>query len=440
MKPIYILGLGASGLSVVRHCQRLNLPCEIFDTRQIPPGLAELEQQHADIPIHLGPLNAETLLSAAKIIISPGLNPENPALTRARAAGIPIIGDIEWFATLATAPIIGITGTNAKGTVTTLLALMLQTAGKKVLVGGNIGTPALDLLLEPVPDYYVLELSSFQLETTVSLRALASVMLNISDDHLDRHGTMENYLAAKQIIHQGATFCIVNRDEPATWPNKIVPGYSFGRSEPLTAQECGLRLIDGELYLACGEQNLLATKQMHIKGRHNALNALAALALGFSLGLAKSAMIEALITFPGLEHRCQFIGEYQHVSWYNDSKGTNVGATLAALIGLGTTKNLILIAGGVGKGQDFSPLIKAIQAYCRTVIVLGEAASQLAALFKDVAETISVDSLAEAVVLAKQLATAKESVLLSPACASLDMFKNFEDRGEQFVKLVHSLV
>ncbi len=441
MKRVYILGLGASGLSVLRYCQRLKLACEIFDTRLNPPGLAEFKQQYPMLKIHLGPLVPEVLLKATQILISPGLDPHNPALNLARAAGIPIIGDIELFSLVAKAPIIGITGTNAKGTVTTLIALMLQAAGYRTLVGGNIGIPVLDLLQEPVPDYYVLELSSFQLETTVSLQAHAAVLLNISEDHLDRHGSMTAYLSAKKVIYHHAQYGILNRDEPLTWPVNVTPkqSFSFGHSEPSHARECGFRLVGGESYLACGQKNILAIKQLRIKGNHNALNALAALALGFSLQLPIAAMIEALTAFSGLAHRCQFIKEHDQVTWYNDSKGTNVGATLAALKGLGMQKNLILIAGGVGKGQDFVPLAAVVAHTCKIVIVLGEVAEYLSLLLKDCAVIIAVSSLAEAVTVANRLATAGNCVLLSPACASLDMFKNFEDRGEQFVALVNNL-
>ncbi len=438
MKPLFILGLGASGLSILRYCQRLNLAAEIFDTRLNPPGLSEFKQQYVDFNLHLGPLLPEALLAASQIIVSPGLDSHSPLLDQARTAGIPIIGDIELFVQQAKAPIIGITGTNAKGTVTTLIALMLQAAGYKVLVGGNIGTPALDLLLEPVPDYYVLELSSFQLETTVSLQAHVAVLLNISIDHLDRHGSMNAYLSAKHVIYHQAKQCILNRDEPLTWPTAITPTqcFSFGYDEPVNERECGLRTIDGECYLACGAHNILAVKRLPIKGRHNALNALAALALGFSLQLAIPAMIDALSTFPGLAHRCQFVRECDQVTWYNDSKGTNVGATLAALNGLGTQKNLILIAGGVSKGQDFTPLVAVVERTCKIVIVLGEAADYLQQLLKGCAIIFVVTSLAEAVAVARRMGEAGNCVLLSPACASLDMFKNFEARGTQFVELV----
>jgi UDP-N-acetylmuramoylalanine--D-glutamate ligase len=438
MSLSYVLGLGHSGLSIIAYLQRLGKAVKVFDNRQTPPGLETLRKKWPKITIELGPWQAESLLDAQQIIISPGLSPTDPALALARAAGIPIIGDIECFVKAATAPIIAITGTNAKGTVTTLIADMLTASGLKVLVGGNIGVPALDLLLEPTPDYYVLELSSFQLETTFSLKAHACVLLNISEDHLDRHGSMAHYLCAKQRIFQGAQHIIINRDQAVTWPSCPSELFSFGKSAPQSPNELGLRTIDDRVFLAFGAENLIAIDQLKVKGIHNALNALAALALGFSLSIPLKPMLSALQQFCGLEHRCQFIDTVAGVHWYNDSKATNVGATLAALEGLGASGKIVLIAGGQAKGQDFSPLLQAVKNHCRTVILFGQDAPLLTALLTGSVPLIQVENLSEAVGEARDISEQGDSVLLSPACASLDMFNNFEDRGRQFVALVNT--
>lgn len=441
MKNTYVLGLGASGVSIIEHLHRLARPIEVFDNRLHPPGLSQLQQKWPHIPVHLGPWTAEQLCQAEEIVVSPGLSLNDPALTAARHQGIPIIGDIECFVRMAQAPIIAITGTNAKGTVTTLLGHMIQAAGFKVLVGGNIGIPALALLHHPTPDYYVLELSSFQLESTYSLQAKAAVILNLSEDHLDRHGSMAAYLSAKQVVYHQAEHCIVNRDQANLWAHVPQQAFSFGQSEPQNEQELGLRQVHGQWYLAHGNINLCALDQLKIKGQHNALNALAALALGLAVELKMAPMLDALQAFAGLEHRCQWVLSHHGIDWYNDSKATNVGATLAAVYGLGPHINgkIILIAGGQGKGQDFSPLREPIKDYCRTVIVLGQDAPLLAEALRDSVPLVLVENLAQAVQHAQLHAQTGDAVLLSPACASLDMFKNYEDRGTQFVACVHKL-
>lgn len=426
----YVLGLGHSGLSVIAHCKRMGWPVKVSDSRDHPPQLAELQRLWPEMVLE--PWQGESFCQADTLVLSPGLSPTDPILHQARAAGVAIIGDIECFVQAAQAPIVAITGTNAKGTVTTLIGDMIQAAGLRVLVGGNIGTPALDLLLEPTPDYYVLELSSFQLETTFSLRAQAAVILNLSEDHLDRHGDMATYLAAKSRIYQGAKYCIANRDQPAIWPARV--DASFGSDNPPAA--LGLSDEQGVCYLSYGEQRLLNADLMRIKGRHNALNALAAMALAYGLQLPQAAMLAALQRFAGLPHRCQWVGEYAGVAWYDDSKGTNVGATLAAMQGLGVSRNIILLAGGQAKGQDFQPLCATVQRTCRQVIVFGQDASLLQRVLRDCAPLLVCHTLAEAVAQARTLAQPGDIVLLSPACASLDQFKDYTDRGRQFVELV----
>lgn len=429
----HVLGLGHSGLSVIAYCKRVGVPVKVSDSRANPPQWAELQRLWPDMVLE--PWDGASFCQADTLVLSPGLSPTDPILQPARAAGIEIIGDIECFVRVAKAPIVAITGTNAKGTVTTLIGDMMEASGLRVLVGGNIGTPALDLLLEPTPDYYVLELSSFQLETTFSLKAQAAVLLNLSEDHLDRHGDMAAYLAAKSRIYREATYCIANRDQPAIWPARV--DLSFGSDNPPDA--LGLRDERGVCYLHYGEQRLLNANLMRIKGRHNALNALAALALAYCLRLPLEAMLTALQHFAGLPHRCQFVAEYDAVQWYNDSKGTNVGATLAAMQGLGASRNIILLAGGQAKGQDFRPLREVVQRTCRRVIVFGQDAPTLQHVLQDCAPLVVCHTLAEAVDQARALAQMGDIVLLSPACASLDQFQDYTDRGRQFVELVQSV-
>lgn len=437
-----ILGLGQTGLSCIRYLAKQNISMIVMDTRSNPPGLSTLQAEFPDIPVHLGDFDLSLIQQAEEIIASPGL--EIP--TAVTALNIPIIGDIELFARVAQAPIVGITGTNAKGTVTTLVSDMIRQAGLQVCVGGNIGTPVLDLLAEPVPDFYVLEISSFQLETTYSLTTAAATILNISEDHLDRHKTMAAYIAAKQRIYQGCEVKVWNRDDENIYPpRRFAPplqggDLSFGFSEPQPNQ-FGLRQLNHQTYLAYGDQNLLSVDDLFIKGKHNWINALAALALGTAIHLPIPAMLEALRNFKGLEHRCEWVAYHQGITWYNDSKGTNVGATLAAIAGLGSALKgkLILIAGGVGKGADFTPLRESITQHVRSIVLIGRDAHLLEQAFKDTVPMQHAVDLAAAVQLAKQQAQVEDAVLLSPACASLDMFRNFEERGEIFKKLVRGL-
>lgn len=432
-----ILGLGISGLSTARYLHRLGEPFKVIDTREAPPLLPEFQKQFPSVPVYLGKPYREHLLEAKCIVLSPGLSPFLPELQAATLKGIPIISDVELFARVAKRPIIAITGTNAKGTVTTLVGKMIEKAGKTAYLGGNIGVACLDLLEKPLPDYYVLELSSFQLETTYSLRPFSACILNIAPDHLDRHGTLEHYISAKQRIYQNTELVIYNADDPATVPkmNKAMC-LSFGEQGHFH-----LMTINEEVYLAKQGHPLVSTQIMKIHGRHNWMNALAALALVSPLQIETAAIESALKEFAGLSHRCQWVGERQGVKWFDDSKGTNVSATEAALKGLGnpTKQNIVLIAGGQAKGQDFSSLRPLVERFVKHSILLGQDAKLLETALDGATEISQVSSLAEAVQLADQIATSGDYVLLSPACASLDMFKDYHDRGQQFVALFKGL-
>jgi UDP-N-acetylmuramoylalanine--D-glutamate ligase len=433
-----VVGLGKTGLSCVRYLRQLGYKVAVNDTRTNPPNLAELHAEFPDVEVSLGHLDEPLLLKAHEIITSPGISIQELALVSAQNAGINIIGDIELFCRAVNKPIVAITGSNAKSTVTTLVGLMAQNAGVKVAVGGNLGTPVLELLNEDA-ELYVLELSSFQLETTHSLRAAAATVLNISEDHMDRYANLMAYHKAKHRIYRNCHFYVTNRQDMLTTPllPDMIPHTSFGLDTP-DLRSYGIIKEQGKSYLAKGQTKLLDTSEMAIFGEHNMANALAALALGEAVNLPMDAMLHTLKTFTGLAHRCQLVATQQGIAWYNDSKGTNVGATLAAINGLGAaiSGKVILIAGGVGKGQDFSPLSSALAPYGKAVLLMGEDAPKIdQAVQADIAK-IYVSDLNHAVKTAQQLAQAGDVVLLSPACASFDMFKHYEDRGEQFMALV----
>ncbi|HSW71608.1 MAG TPA: UDP-N-acetylmuramoyl-L-alanine--D-glutamate ligase, partial [Gammaproteobacteria bacterium] len=366
------------------------------------------------------------------------------AIAKQRMKGVPVIGDIELFARAAKAPIIAITGSNAKSTVTTVTGLMMEAAGLAVKVGGNLGIPVLDLLVSPpvLPEAYVLELSSFQLETTYTLKPQVATVLNVTPDHMDRYADFQAYRAAKQRIYQDCQIAVCNRDDLNTecGDHYSLRRFYFTLNEPVQ-NEFGLIKKNNENYLAFENEILMPVSALPIRGRHYQANALAALAIGHGFGLPMQAMLQVLREFKGLIHRCQLIRELKGVYWYNDSKGTNVGATLAAMEGLGSEieGKLILIAGGVGKSADFSPLVPAIGKYVRTVMVLGEAAPILAETIAGASEVLFAKDLQEAVLRADQKAHPGDCVLLSPACASYDMFRNYEHRGEVFMQLVQDL-
>lgn len=437
-----IVGLGATAMSCARYLTQQQIPIAIADTRANPPNLARFQQAYPDAETVLGRLDNGLLDKAAKVIVSPGVSIQEPAIARQISRGASVMGDIELFAQVANAPVIAITGTNAKSTVTTLVGEMVVAAGLRAQVGGNLGIPALDLLTTPSPDVYVLELSSFQLETTFSLKPKVATILNVTPDHMDRYGTLQDYCQAKHRIYSHCQVAVCNRDDLATDVNdaQVKRKLGFTLKTP-GANEFGLLNQHGEFYLAFEDQLLMPVRELPVLGRHYQANALAALAIGYGFGLPMKPMIETLVKFKGLDHRCQLVCERNEVSWYNDSKGTNVGATLAAIDGLGPEipGKLVLIAGGVGKNADFAPLVPAIAAYVRTVILIGEAAPVLADVLNGRVNICFANSMDEAVSIADKVAQPGDSVLLSPACASFDMFNNFEHRGKVFTEVVQGL-
>jgi UDP-N-acetylmuramoylalanine--D-glutamate ligase len=432
-----IVGLGKTGLSCLRYLVKKGFNVAVTDSRENPPGLIELKTEFPHIAYYVGKFSEQLCMQAQELIVSPGVSLHEPALANAIASGIPVIGDIELFARLVKAPVIGITGSNGKSTVTTLVGEMAKASGLCVKIGGNLGTPALDLL-DDNTDLYILELSSFQLETTYSLALQAATILNISEDHMDRYSNLAEYLQAKQRIFQHCALAIVNRDDPYTWENlhfSQTP-ISFGLTTP-AKHEFGVR----QQHLAQGETLLLPTADLKIKGRHQLMNALAALALGHAVNLPMANMLTTLCQFSGLAHRCQWVATYHDISWYNDSKATNVGAAQAAITGLGTEikGKLVLIAGGLGKNADFSPLTLSIQKYVRAVILIGQDAAQIAKILPSLTTIYYATDMEHAVQIAQAIAQMHDAVLLAPACASYDMFNDFEHRGDVFMQAVRNL-
>lgn len=432
-----IVGLGKTGLSCARFLAAHGEEIAITDSRERPPGLADLRALLPDAAVFLGGFSEEALKRADRVVLSPGVAADSPFVAKARALGMPVLGDIELFAHYARAPIVGITGANGKSTVTTLLGIMAEHAGKDVRVGGNLGTPALDLLQPQEPDLYVLELSSFQLEITDSLPCVAATVLNLTADHMDRYAGMKEYAAAKARIFRHCRTAVLNREDP--WVRTMAAGVkqrvSFGLDAP-QAGDYGLLGAGDDEWLAKGDEKLMPASVMRMQGRHNLANGLAALALGEAAGLGSQAMLAALEGFRGLPHRMEFVSRVRDVTWYDDSKGTNVGATLAAVQGV--TRPLVLIAGGDGKGQDFAPLAAALQG-ARGVVLLGKDAQLIEDAIAGRVPVRRVKDMDAAVQAATELARPGDVVLLSPACSSLDMFDNFEHRGRVFAAAVRRL-
>ncbi len=456
-KNIVVLGAGMTGLSCLRFLHSQGLSFDVNDSRAMPfIDKNELAQYKNDFPqasFIFGQWQQELITNADIIVASPGIDLVAEGISKLISSHCQVVGDVELFCLVNNSRInpmsmLAVTGSNGKSTVVSLLAYLAKVIGANAALAGNIGQPILDLLqLEQAgdtqranqPDTVIVELSSFQLETLTSMQAIAASVLNLSDDHLDRHKTLANYQAIKQSIYPQAKIAVVNREDNATL--SLVDGQesiSFGLDKPKQGH-FGLAVIENKQWLVFGEQALIAIEQLPLAGMHNAMNYMAALALGYSAGWSLSAMTENLTGFIGLAHRCQRIKTEDGIQWINDSKATNVGATLAAITGLSPTiakdNQLILIAGGDGKGADFSPLIKLLNHDVSQVITLGKDGSELAGL---VSNAIEVNSLNEAVLEAKKIAKSGDLVLLSPACASIDMFKNFIARGEQFIAAVQA--
>lgn len=435
-----VVGLGATGLSVARFLRRRGDDFCVIDTRDAPPGLDALRREMPNVTVLLGSVAQDVLDTAGEIIVSPGVAPSEPWLRHAVAAGARLCGDIDLFMAEARAPVIGITGSNAKSTVTALVGAMAARAGLQVAVGGNLGTPALDLLADDVA-LYVLELSSFQLERAGDLGLAVATVLNVTADHLDRHGSLPLYHQAKHRIFGNCGTVVYHADDPLTIPPLAAGrGHISWRLREPELGGFGLREAQGESWLAHGFDLLMPAREVPLAGRHNLANALAALAVGHAAGLPREAMLAALRAFRGLPHRCELVLEHDGVRWIDDSKATNVGAALAALAGLGAEGRLVLIAGGRDKGADFRELRNAVAAHCDQVLLIGEAAEALAAALDGCCPLECVGDLGTAVERAAALARPGHTVLLSPACASFDQFANYEARGRAFAAAVRQVV
>lgn len=434
-----IVGLGMTGLSAVRYLTAQGVNVVVTDSRQQPPGMAELEKNYPDVNAYLGEFDEALFMGASKIIVSPGVSMREGVLQHAQHQGVKVIGDVELFAQEINAPVIAVTGSNGKSTVISLLGEMARAENLNAVIGGNIGVPVLDLIKQQA-ELYILELSSFQLESLQSLKPVAAAVLNVSPDHLDRYESFEDYVQTKANIYRHCKVAVVNKDDAYVAAmqaaHKQVAGFSL--SEPVQ-DDFGLRKFDGENWLCKGGQKLIKQQDVNIQGQHNLANALAALALGEAAGFSMQNMLSTLMTFTGLKHRTQFVAEKNSVTWVNDSKGTNVGATIAAISGIEVKNKLILIAGGLAKDADFSPLKNALIDKVRSVVLIGKDAPMIEQAIESVVPSWYAKDMQEAVSIAANLAHPEDTVLLSPACASFDMFDGYEHRGDMFIQAVEGL-
>lgn len=441
-KNVVVVGLGDTGLSALRWLKRQGAQLSVADSRESPPNLDVLKTEFPSIKAYAGIFKPSWFSHADLLVVSPGVSLSEPEIKAVIARGVPVIGDVELFAQYRNknAKVMAITGSNGKTTVTTLVGEMCKSAGLKTIVAGNIGLPVLDALDMETPDVYVLELSSFQLETTTSLVVDAATMLNLSEDHMDRYTSLQDYAIAKARIFYNAKLQVLNRDD--AWSMLMarpkLAQVTFGLSESGDQTSYGLKQFGGETWLCEGEKELINLDDMQIVGLHNAANAMAATALCRGIGVDYSPIIQTLYNFKGLPHRVEWVANIDNVDYYDDSKGTNVGATCAALAGF--AQKVVLIAGGDGKGQDFSPLKEAVQSNARAVVLIGRDAPIIERVIMQTGIPIyQAHDLPEAVNIAQKVANKDDAVLLSPACASFDMFKNYVHRAEVFVAAVHAL-
>ena len=441
-----IVGLGSTGLSCAKYFASKGKPYKVVDNRDDPPGLSALIEQFPATEYEVGGFCLDTFKNARELVVSPGINLNTSEIVAARRAGVPVTGDIDIFSKLVTTPIIGITGSNGKSTVVSILAEILKKAGKKYGLGGNLDganfKPALDLRGEGKKDFYVLELSSFQLETTEKLSAEVAAILNLSPDHMDRYETLEEYHRAKLRVFNGCKQILINRDDDYSYPQKKLglPVWDYGFSRP-GVNGLGLLEEDGDQYLAFQFEKLVSVNELKVFGQHNIKNVLAAAGLAMALGIDMNYIRAAIKEYEGLPHRCQWVANIRGVEFYNDSKGTNVGATMAAVEGLGQiiSGHILLIAGGISKGADFRPLVPMINRWGKEVILIGQDAVEMAANFDNDIQTYFANDMQDAVSVALEHATPGDAVLLSPACASFDMFQNFQERGQTFIQSVGRL-
>ncbi len=428
-----VVGLGLTGYSVASFLLARGYRCRVQDTRELPPYLGRLQQHFGDVDFNPRPLDDALIAWADALVVSPGLSVHTPEIQRAVSRGKGILGDIELFARLAEAPVIAITGSNGKSTVTTLVGEMIRDDGRAVAVGGNLGRPALDLLADN-PEFFVLELSSYQLETTHSLRPRVAAVLNLCEDHLDRYASYRDYVDAKLRIYRNAEICVSNADDPPTHHDSHDIRFSL---DPAADAEFRLGEDDDGHWLGHRDEAWVRTDELRLSGRHNWANGLAAMAIAHALGIGRDAIVDALTGFGGIPHRSQFVAEIDGVEYVNDSKATNVGAAQASIEG--RDRPVILIAGGLSKGADMTVMADALRRKVRHVLLFGEDASRLEAAWQNATVIERVRDMREAVVRACEIAERGDCVLLAPACASFDMYPKFEARGDDFMARVREL-
>ena len=435
--PYLIVGAGKSGWSVARHLHSMGYAFRIIDTRKLPPFAKQIGEMLSADEYQFGELDRAWVLTADTIVVSPGVQSDTQLMQEAKQNGAEIIGDIEMFARITTKPYVAITGSNGKSTVTTLVRDMLNAQDRNAYAGANLGEPALDLLVHEDAECYVLELSSFQLETTQSLSAQVAAVLNVSDDHLDRHESMGAYAQIKRSIFDNAKAKVFWRDDP--WLKDIEVDsecVSFGLDQA-EFPHYGVGDHEGRQWLVKGDRALMPADEIPMVGQHGVLNALAAFAIGEQMGLSFASMAETVRGFKGLAHRCEWIGRWNGVDWYNDSKGTNIGATVAAIAGF--SSDVVLIVGGVFKGGDLEPLKDVIRQRVSHVICFGRDANVFSEALDGIVHLSHADTLDACVERAKNCASEGASVLFSPACASFDMFADYRERGTAFVKAVEEI-
>jgi UDP-N-acetylmuramoylalanine--D-glutamate ligase len=443
-KTVLVLGLGDTGMATVRWLARQGAAVRVADTRTDPPHAETLHRDFPHISLALGPFSNGIFRDVDLVVASPGVPLADPEVAAAVKGGLEVVGDVELFArTLQSMPnpprVVAITGANGKTTVTTMVGEMVKAAGLDVQVLGNIGTPVLEALSAPkLAQVYVLELSSFQLETTHSLELVAATVLNVTEDHMDRYPDMAAYIAAKARIFKHCGRRVLNREDAASMGMAVPGSVTFGLNPPPTAKDWGVQEILRDPWICRGNEAVMSVNSLQLTGWHNVANAMAALAICDALAIPQAAAIGALQTFKGLPHRVEWVGERGGVDYYDDSKGTNVGATVAALLGM--NRPVVLIAGGDGKGQDFSPLAPALKAHARAMVLIGRDGPLIEAAVAgcgiDIERAADMD---DAVQRASRLAKKGDAVMLSPACASFDMFRGYVHRAEVFVAAVKAL-
>ena len=426
-----VVGLGDSGRSCLNYLDTKEITVTAMDSRTEPPGFDEIQSVHSNVTLITGKFDAQTLLETDLVIVSPGVSLHTKEISGALDAGVPVVGDIELFAFEVTQPVISITGTNGKSTVTALCGEMLKAAGVETQVGGNIGRPALELLNQPA-GVYVLELSSFQLESTHNLKSQVAVILNVTPDHMDRYDSVQAYCNAKQRVYKNAISAVYNRDDKRSFPShySVEKRISFGAGEPENGEDFGIREFKSKQWLCQGNTYLIAVDELPLKGRHNQLNYLAAMALVYLAGIDFDKAKPGLKLFKGLPHRFEFIGQWSNVEWINDSKGTNPGATLASISG--QSKTIVLIVGGDAKGADFSILTDAIREHVKAVVLFGRDSDYIEEILPSALPRVTAANLDEVVQMADKLSCENDMVIFSPACASFDMFENYMQRGDVF--------